>query len=156
MHSRCHLKMIHQSDLMPFPNLGGLYLHYNDISFIEDGLFDYNPNLVEIYLQKNDIFHINANAFDNLSKLNYLHLNYNTCVHEDATNPTAVKELIQEINSQLECKHPIYSDLESKLKQFKNRMKSLNSKTFKNQLAGIEAEIKNSYYAEYFTMQIEA
>lgn len=152
----CHLKDVHQSDLMSFPNLLGLYLYNNDIEIVENGLFDYNPNLVEIWLSSNKIVHIDANVFDNSSKLSYLQLSSNSCINKDALSQTAVKELIQQIKSQSMCQNSEYLNLELKFRTLKNSINSSSPQTFKNQLAELEAETKNSKYTGHFTPQIEA
>lgn len=153
-YQHCKLKEIHQQDLKPFPKLMDLMLYGNQIEVLEEGLFDFNPDLVYINIRDNKIVHIHSKVFDNLKKVTHIYLNSNTCTNKYATSPSQIQELIQQISSK--CQNTEFLNLESKLKNLENSIKSLNSQTFKNQLAGIEVEIKNSKYAEHFTRQIEA
>ena len=94
------LEQIKQDDLKAFPKLHSLYLGRNDISQLEDGLFDFNPQLTLISFVKSKLFVIGENVFDNLSKLNYLWLDGNVCINSTTyldNSLEEVKKLIVEV-----------------------------------------------------------
>ncbi|KAL7013363.1 hypothetical protein ACKWTF_015352 [Chironomus riparius] len=150
----CQLKEIHQDDLKAFPQLLDLYLTGNQLQVLEQGLFDFNPDLVYVNIGTNKIVQIHSNIFDNLKKLTQIYLSGNTCLSKDATDPSQIKELIQEVSSK--CQNSEFLNLESKIKSLQNSIKSLNPQTFKNQIDEIEVEANNSKYAKYFATQVEA
>ncbi|CAG9810596.1 unnamed protein product [Chironomus riparius] len=97
----CNLKEVHQEDLKPFPNLVELYLRFNDLEVLEEGLFDFNPDLHYIGLNYNKIVYIGPNVFDHLTKLRDLSLHSNLCISKEAKNSISeVKNVIQAIKSQ--------------------------------------------------------
>ncbi|KAL7012093.1 hypothetical protein ACKWTF_014625 [Chironomus riparius] len=99
--SHCNLTEIHQEDLKLFPKLVEIYLHYNPLEVLEEGLFDFNPDLEFIYIWNNKIVHIATNVFDHLSKLRYLYLQEKTCIDKIAENSISeVKNVIQAVKSQ--------------------------------------------------------
>ncbi|KAL7012044.1 hypothetical protein ACKWTF_014595 [Chironomus riparius] len=97
----CNLKEVHQEDLKPFPNLVELYLLFNDLEVLEEGLFDFNPDLHYIGLNYNKIVYIGLNVFDHLTKLRDLSLHSNLCISKKAKNSISeVKNVIQAVKSQ--------------------------------------------------------
>lgn len=75
----CHLKEIHQSDLIGLNKLEALDLSSNDLKIIELGLFDNNLELQSIKLDDNKLIHIDPDVFDNLPKLEKLNLFKSGC-----------------------------------------------------------------------------
>lgn len=101
----CQLKEVHQSDLAVFPKLIDLYLTNNDITVLEEGLFDFNPNLKILYLYNNRISRIYEKVFDNLNKLHTLWLQANYCIGRLAeSDRDQVQELIQVVKEK--CSRP--------------------------------------------------
>ena len=85
---------VSQSDFKPFPNLKELDMHENEITVLEDGLFDYNPKLVFVSFSKNKLFRIESKVFDNLSTLMYLYLTENECIDTYANNDRDLVEMV--------------------------------------------------------------
>lgn len=92
------LQEITQSDVSVFPELVVLYLGFNCLQVLEQGLFDFNPKLKIINLFRNKISQIYPNVFDNLKQLFTLHLDENTCINTYAyRNATEVQSVIQQV-----------------------------------------------------------
>jgi len=143
------LKEIHQNDLRPFPNLLQLGLSYNDIEYLEDGLFDYNPELAYISIESNKIIHIGSQVFENLNKLSWLYLQDNTCIDMVArNNRAAVRKVINKAKSS--CQQ---SDLSQE-----TATKSEISEYNLNSSVNIECEYYTSYWNDHgpvYTCEIQ-
>ncbi|XP_070491399.1 leucine-rich repeat-containing G-protein coupled receptor 4-like [Chironomus tepperi] len=121
------IKEVQQSDLKPFPNLIYLALSYNDIEFLEDGLFAYNPELKVVRFSSNKIIHIGTQVFENLNNLAWLYLNGNNCISMYAdNNQTAVKEVI----SQAKLKCFGFSDIEKELQKLEDSLIYVTCESF--------------------------
>lgn len=149
-----NLKEIHQSDLKPFPQLQSLYLHYNKIEVIEDGLFDYNLNLKLIYLSNNKIFDIAEDVFSHLPKLTYLYLATNLCINMNAENNRAtVVHVIKTANSQ--CISGEFRVLSRNLARLEDEAKVLDSTTsttFHNSVIEAKNELEDSKFKNYASL----
>ncbi|CAG9810640.1 unnamed protein product [Chironomus riparius] len=144
----CNLKEVHQEDLKPFPNLVELYLRFNELEVLEEGLFDFNPDLEYIYIWNNKIVHIAPNVFDHLSKLSYLYLLSNSCIDKEAKNSTSeVKNVIQAAKSQ--CINSEFSSLKSQLESLEKDSKTLNSLEFSEKLAAFEKTFNSSKFSNF-------
>jgi gas vesicle protein len=124
------LKEIQQSDLRPFSKLVRLNLEYNDIEFLEDGLFAYNPELAYVGFQSNKKIHIGSQVFDNLNKLSWLYLGGNTCINMNAgNNQTAVKEVISQARpcQQYSNKPELSKSLTDLSNEFEKKLKQVTT-----------------------------
>jgi len=143
------LKEIHQNDLKDFPKLTGLILFSNNLEILEENLFEFNPKLELIDLSSNQISHIDPNVFDKLTNLNTLYLGGNTCINMEAVrDPTEVQNIIN--TAKYQCTNSDYSNLEQKVKNFRNELKNLNSADLKIKLDNLKNEIKNSRFSNFF------
>lgn len=93
-----HLKEVHQSDLLVFPDLIAAYLQINDIEVIEEGLFFYNPKLMVVDLSVNKIARIHPQVFDELVELVTLGLISNRCINvQSRNNRYETEKIIDEV-----------------------------------------------------------
>ena len=143
------LKEIQQSDLRPFTKLVRLSLDFNDIEFLEDGLFAYNLELEFVGFDFNKIINIGSQVFDNLNKLAWLYLRGNTCINMDAeNNKTVVKEVI----SQAKSKCSSYPDIDKELTFLEDKLFCVNSESlpiFDQNLQNLQSRFQNSSISKY-------
>ncbi|CAG9810574.1 unnamed protein product [Chironomus riparius] len=144
----CNLTEVHQEDLKPFSKLIEIYLEYNELEVLEEGLFDFNLDLEFIHFGDNKIVHIEPNVFDHLSKLSYLYLLSNSCIDKKVRNSTSeVKNFIQAVKSQ--CNNSEFSLLKSQLESLETDSKTFNSLEFSEKFAAFEKTFNSSKFANF-------
>jgi Leucine-rich repeat (LRR) protein len=150
---RVRLKEIKQSDLRPFSKLVNLWLDYNDIEFLEDGLFAYNPELKSVNFHNNKIIHIGTQVFENLNELTSLYLSNNKCIDMYAdNNQTVVKEII----SQAKVKCFGYTGIEQELQKLENSLIYVTSESlpiFDQNLQNLQNRFRNSNFSHYLPLK---
>lgn len=73
------LKELQKSDFFGYAELVHLQLEYNDIQYLEDGVFDYVPNISIIWFNNVNIVHIGEHVFEDLKNLKFLAFIQSTC-----------------------------------------------------------------------------
>jgi len=91
------LKRITQADLKPFTELKGLWILSNEIEILEKNLFKLNTKLTAISFSKNKLQYIDSEVFEPLTNLMIASFYGNPCINFDATDPTEMQELKNEI-----------------------------------------------------------
>ncbi|CAG9811187.1 unnamed protein product [Chironomus riparius] len=134
---KCHLKEIHQSDVMVFPKLVAIGLRYNDIEVVEQNLFQYNRLLKLVLFHDNKVFHIDPAVFDHLTSLSYLGFSRNKCMsmYIDSGTAVQVQKVITEIKSK--CTNAEYKSIDGKFKE-------LEMELYQNKVKILEHEINSS------------
>jgi hypothetical protein len=103
------MKEISQKHLKFHVNLVNFYLDNNDITTLENGLFDYNPDLQGVSFTKNKLKVIGNKVFSTIPLLTNLWLDENFCISDVVKdNYRALKNLLNQINE--ECQYIIYQD----------------------------------------------
>ncbi|XP_070509035.1 putative leucine-rich repeat-containing protein DDB_G0290503 isoform X2 [Chironomus tepperi] len=146
--SHSNLKEVHQEDLKPLPKLVELWLNFNSIEVLEEGLFDFNPDLELIGLGYNEIVHIEPNIFDHLSKLSSLWLSSGSCIKKYADNSTfGVKDVIK--STKENCINSKFSSFKEQLESLDNDSKILNFEKFTEKLLNFENTLKSSKFSNF-------
>jgi len=144
----CKLKEIHQSDLKVFPNLVYIFLVYNEIEVIEDGLFDFNPDLEYIGFYEGKLVHIDPNVFDRLNNLSNVLLSLVRCVNTNFLDSIEqVQEGIKLIKSK--CSNSELLSLENQIKNLDVESKTLNSEDLNIKLENFEKSFDNSIFSKF-------
>jgi hypothetical protein len=144
----CNLKAIHQSDLKHFPNLVYFYLYNNRIEVIEEGLFDFNPDLQIVGLNEPKIIHIDPNVFDNLIKLSYFWFEVVPCIKQRIDNSIQkVQEVIKVVKSK--CVSPEFLSFDSRITNFMNETRALNSEDFMAKFENLENNLEISVVSKF-------
>lgn len=152
--TQCHLKEVHEYNLRPHKKLTLLFLHYNDIEFLEEGLFDSSPNLRHLSFESNKFIHIYPKVFDKIQNLVSLYMNYNACISKGTVNNvTGVYEVIKSVKSN--CNNLNYMKMDIELKKQEEKLKNLNLENlveFSMSINTMENEIKISNFSSSFTV----
>lgn len=144
----CQMKEIHQTDLMLYPDLEGLYVCGNDIQVLDEDLFNYNPSLKVFSCWYCNIFHVDSKVFDNLSKLFDVWLVVNECIDKKSDgNPTSLSETIAGIKQK--CVSPKFLILKEKFDDFEKRYKKWSYEKYHENLELLEIEFKNSKFSHF-------
>ena len=93
------LKSLTQDDLKPLKQLLSVTFNDNDVTDLEDGLFEYNSKLQIVSFNDNKLKLVGENVLSILKNLNQLHFQNNVCINDDAWS-SAVPALVEKIKSQ--------------------------------------------------------
>jgi chromosome segregation ATPase len=144
--SRAGMKELHQSDLKQFPRLRYLELSNNALTVIERELFKFNPELEYISLADNQINQIYPTVFDHLNKLSRLLLRSNLCIDANATDRSAVVNLLSSVKQECRGDTIIIDDDLQTSKQFSSLKAELTEATSK--VAALSTTLKTLQQSE--------
>lgn len=123
------LKVITHADLQPFIRLRVLHLSANQLTTLDNKLFEHNPNLVRIDFKHQKIKHIGYNILDFLDQLAMANFDESGCVNFYAQNGRqGVQDLKKEIRVNCQPIAEMIAEVES-LKEMVASLKSINEKT---------------------------
>lgn len=97
------LKEISTEDLKPFPNLKHLVLFKNNLTIIDEDLFQFTPHLESLSFSLNHMLsHIDPLTLSGLKNLNWLKLRKLSCKieNDDSLIRTSVNDLIKKIEAE--------------------------------------------------------
>ncbi|CAG9810910.1 unnamed protein product [Chironomus riparius] len=131
------LKRITAEDLKPFPNLQHLILWKNNLTFIEEDLFQHNPGLESLSLSSNQIFHIDPQVLSHLGSLKWLRLEGNRCNGtveiQDATRRDRVVNLVKIIEDGNCVNYPVrIQSLKKEIGIWKGKFEECDENVLKN------------------------
>ena len=121
-------------DLKPFPNLKHLILYKNNLTIIEEDLFQHNPGLESVSFSHNQIVHIDPQVFSHLGGLKWLRLegnryNNRTAEIQDATRKERVLELIKIIEDGNCVNYPVrIQSLKDEIRMWKGKFEECDGK----------------------------
>jgi len=80
------LQIISSRDLQQFSNLREIWLHVNEIDYLESSLFEYNPKVEVVVFKNNKIQYIGSTFFNYLPNLKKADFRSNDCIDGEVTD----------------------------------------------------------------------